>query len=58
MRKAWNMLKRLHADQDGAVGIEKILIIALVVLPLLIFLIWFKDDIGEFVTEKWEDLKW
>jgi Flp pilus assembly pilin Flp len=47
-------LKRLHRDEQGAEGLEKLLIIAAVILPLLGLLIWFRDEIGAWVTEIWE----
>jgi Flp pilus assembly pilin Flp len=57
MRKIWNALKRLHRDEGGAEGLEKLLIIAVVVLPLLIALVWFRDDIGQWVSDLWNSLK-
>lgn len=35
----WKLLKRLHADDRGAVSLETILIIGAIALPILIFLI-------------------
>ena len=35
----WNLLKRVHRDQKGAVSIETVLIIAAIALPILIFVI-------------------
>jgi Flp pilus assembly pilin Flp len=37
----WNVLKRVHRDQKGAVSIETVLIIAAIALPILIFIIKF-----------------
>jgi Flp pilus assembly pilin Flp len=37
----WNLLKRVHRDQKGAVSIETVLIIAAIALPILIFVIRF-----------------
>ena len=48
---------RLHRDDRGAEGLEKLLIIAAVVLPLLAILIFFGDDIVEWLTDRWEDVK-
>jgi len=41
MKKAslWRLLKRIHADDRGAVSLETILIIGAIALPILIFLI-------------------
>ena len=48
---------RLHRDQAGAEGLEKLLIIAAIVLPLLGLLIWFRDDIKGWVVGLWEGQK-
>ena len=42
--------KRLHRSEQGAEGLEKLLIVAAVVLPLLGVLIFFKGWITEWVT--------
>jgi Flp pilus assembly pilin Flp len=41
MEKAslWNLLRRVHEDEDGAISLETILIIGAIALPILIFLI-------------------
>ena len=44
MRKkipGWNLLKRIHEDEAGAVSLETILVVAVIALPILIFLIKF-----------------
>ena len=45
---------RLHRDERGAEGLEKLLIIAAIVLPLLGLLLYFKDEITEWVTRAWD----
>ncbi len=35
----WSLLRRVHADQRGAISLETILIIGAIALPILIFLI-------------------
>jgi Flp pilus assembly pilin Flp len=42
-------LKRLHRDERGAEGLEKLLIVAAIVLPLLGILIFFANDIMSWV---------
>ena len=37
----WNLLKRIHRDDRGAVSIETILIIAAIAIPILIFILKF-----------------
>ena len=35
----WNILKRVHRSEEGAVTLETILIVGAIALPILIFLI-------------------
>ena len=46
-------LARLHADEQGDEGVNKILIIAMIVVPLVIILILFGRDIVKFFKEAW-----
>jgi Flp pilus assembly pilin Flp len=55
LKSAKKHLARLHHDQRGAEGLEKLLIIAAVVLPLLGLLIWFRDELNAWVTDWWSD---
>ena len=48
-----SLLLRLHRDERGAEGLEKLLIIAALVLPLLGVLIIFRDRISEWVADVW-----
>lgn len=57
MKAVWSTIKRLHEDDRGAEGLEKLLIIAAVVLPLLGLLIWFSKDIMEWATDRWNAIK-
>jgi len=57
MKAAWNTLKRLYRDDRGAEGLEKLLIIAAIVLPLLGLLIWFRDEIGEWAQSLWNSVR-
>jgi len=52
-----SLLVRLHGDEQGAVSLEHLLIIAAFVLPLLGLLLWYKDDMAEWVNEIWEKRK-
>lgn len=52
-----NVIRRLHQDEGGAEGLEKLLIIAAIVLPLLGLLIYFRGEITEWVTERWESMR-
>ena len=57
MRYVIGSLKRLHRDERGAEGLEKLLIIAAVVLPLLGLLIIFRNEIRDWVDEIWQQAR-
>jgi len=48
------VLQRLNGDERGAVGLEKLLIIAAIVLPLLGLLIIFRNEIKDWVVDIWK----
>jgi len=50
-------LARLYRCEQGAEGLEKLLIIGAVVLPLLGLLMLFREQISEFVSSKWGDVQ-
>jgi Flp pilus assembly pilin Flp len=50
-------LRRLDRDEQGAEGLEKLLIIGAIVLPLLALLIVFRDDIAEWLKSSWSDVR-
>jgi len=52
-----NTLKRVHHDDRGAEGMEKLLILGVIILPLLGILIFFKDEIGRWLEGNWEEVK-
>ncbi|KPK79451.1 MAG: hypothetical protein AMJ81_13225 [Phycisphaerae bacterium SM23_33] len=56
MKQAWKTLKRLHSDEKGAEGLEKLLIIAAIVLPLLGLLIVFRQAIGNWASSMWNQI--
>jgi Flp pilus assembly pilin Flp len=57
MNKLKTMMGRMHRDEKGADLVEYVLIIAAVALPVLGIVIWFKDEIGEWISESYEDVK-
>ena len=57
MKKTLAVLKRVHKDDRGAEGLEKLLIIAVIVLPLLALLILFKNAISEWVVGLWRQVR-
>ncbi len=50
------MIRYIHEDESGAEGIEKILIICAIVLPVLAVLLFFKEKIGEWLKTQWESI--
>ena len=50
-------LRALHRDEGGAEMLEYILLIAVVALPLVGLLLWFRNDITEWVQGLWEEVK-
>ncbi len=50
-------LRRLNADDRGAEGLEKLLILAAVALPLLGLLIAFRKNINEWINSVWGTTK-
>jgi len=49
-------LIRIIREEKGAEGIEKILILAAVALPLLGLLLFFAGDIREWITDNWNNV--
>ena len=49
-------VQRFHRDEQGDEGVNKILIIAMIVVPLVIVLILFGKDIVTFFKEAWDKL--
>jgi len=54
MRNVVDQLKRFHRDERGAEGLEKLLIVAAIVLPLLGLLIIFRNEIKDWVVDLWK----
>ena len=50
-------LGRLHRNESGAMSVEKILILALIALPILIILIVFKGTIVGWFTDQQNTLQ-
>ena len=51
-----SLLGRLHRSEQGAEGLEKILIIAAIVIPLLGILLIYRRTITEWVGQSWNDM--
>jgi len=50
------MFAKLRYSQEGAEGIEKLLIVGAIVLPLLFVLLVYRNKISEFVSGKYDDV--
>ncbi|MGB1125319.1 MAG: Flp family type IVb pilin [Phycisphaeraceae bacterium] len=46
----------LWNDEQGAEGLEKVLIIAAIALPLLAVLLFFSGEIRDWVSDNWESV--
>ena len=57
MSRIVDNLKKLHRDERGAEGLEKLLIVAAIVLPLLGLLIIFRNEIKDWVVGLWKDAR-
>lgn len=56
-RQAKTLAQRIHQDERGAEGLEKLLIVAAIVLPLLALLILFRNALSEWVSGLWDDVR-
>ena len=52
-----DLIRRIHEDEQGAEGLEKLLILAAIILPLLIVLYFFADELKEWVRGYWDDVR-
>ncbi len=57
MKRIMEVLKNIHRSEQGAEGLEKLLIVAAIVLPLLGILIYFRRDIGAWTGDQMEQIK-
>ncbi len=53
MRRVWGAIKAFHRDDTGVQGLELLLIVAAIVLPLLGLLIIFRNELWEWVQGLW-----
>lgn len=57
MRRIGKMLRALHSDEQGADMVEYVLIIAAIALPLLAVVIWFWQDIRDWVGTVYSSIR-
>ncbi len=50
-------MARVHRDETGAQGLEILLIVVAIVLPLLAVLIWFRNEIKVWVKDIWDKVR-
>lgn len=55
LKKSSNALARLYRCEQGAEGLEKLLIVGAIVLPLLGVLVFFRNELKDWVTEIWDE---
>lgn len=56
VRALMRAVRNFHRDETGDEGVNKILIIAMIVIPLVIVLIVFGEAIMEFFQDAWANL--
>lgn len=57
MKRLSQLLRQLHADQSGAMAVEKILLIALISMPLVIALWVFRNTIAGWFNDQTSKLQ-
>lgn len=57
LKNMLNRIKGFHKDETGAEGLEKLLIIGAVVLPLLGILLYFRTEIRDWVDTLWGEVR-
>ncbi len=56
MNAMMKLLKRAYADERGAEGLEKVLIIGAIVVPVLLLLMFFRDTIADWFRDKSDEV--
>jgi len=57
IRGLWDRLERLERDETGSQGLEILLIIAAIMLPLLGLLIIFRNEVRDWVMDIWGKIR-
>jgi Flp pilus assembly pilin Flp len=57
LKRIGRKLKALHEDDSGAMSVEKVMIIALIALPIIIALFAFRKVIVGWFTNQTQDLQ-
>ncbi len=57
LKTQWEALRKLHGNENGAeAGLERILLVAFIALPLLGLLIYYKGQVVTFVSSAWTEV--
>lgn len=56
LKRARSALKRLYRCERGAEGLEKLLIIGAIVIPLLGILVYFRGALSDWVGTMWNSV--
>jgi len=57
MAKLSHLARRFHHDDDGLTSAEMMIIAGLIVIPLVITLTYFRDQVSDFLKTMWEKIK-
>jgi hypothetical protein len=57
LTRTWTAMKKLHRCEKGAEGLEKLLIIGAIVIPLLGLLIIFRGKITSWTQGMWSNVE-
>lgn len=52
-----NLIVRMHRSEQGAEGLEKLLLLAALILPLLGVLVFYGEDLINWLSDKWSSMK-
>ena len=57
LKRSLGRLRQLHRDQQGADMVEYILLVAVVALPLLAVIIYYRDKIRDLLADMFGDIE-
>lgn len=55
--KLHDLVKHLHHDENGLTSAEMMIIAGLIVIPLVIVLTYFRDEVTKFLKTMWDKIK-
>ncbi len=51
------LTQRFHHDEDGLTSAEMMIIAGLIVIPLVIVLTYFRDQVSDYLKTMWDKIK-